>query len=104
MDEESNGDQVTNTSSDMEQDSSDATLPEDFFEKETARVNINVRSFRRLNHDPDGISAKAVLDGVVERGILADDSTIQIKAVTFESFTGCGKDEEVTIIEIIEGE
>lgn len=96
--DESNGDKATDTSPDMEQDTVDAALPEDFFEKETARVSINVRSTRRLNHDPDGISAKAVLDGIVARRVLTDDSTKQVSSVTFESFTGCSKGDEQTLI------
>lgn len=61
-------------------------------------VNIHVISYRKRKHDPDGISAKAVLDGVVRAGILADDSWEQVKAITFESRKT--KDEEKTLIEI----
>lgn len=61
------------------------------------RVNIRVISYRKRKHDPDGISVKAVLDGLVRRGVLQDDSTDQIKEITFESHKA---DEERTIIEI----
>lgn len=81
----------------------DAALPKDKFEEETSRVNIHVRSYRRLNADPEGISVKAALDGIVERGILPDDSSKQVKSVTFENITGCSKDEEQTFI-IITGD
>jgi Holliday junction resolvase RusA-like endonuclease len=60
-------------------------------------VNIRVISYRRLNHDPDGVSVKAVMDGIVRAGILADDSAKQVKKVTFESIIS---KEEKTIIEI----
>lgn len=60
-------------------------------------VNIRVISYRKRTHDPDGVSVKAVLDGIVRRGILADDSIKQVKSVTFESRKG---EEEKTIIEI----
>ena len=60
-------------------------------------VSIRVISYRKLKHDPDGVSAKAVLDGIVRAGILADDSTEQIKSITFESIKS---KEEKTIIEI----
>ena len=60
-------------------------------------VSIRVISYRKFKHDPEGVSVKAVLDGLVHAGILTDDSTKQIKEVTFESRKS--KDEK-TIIEI----
>ena len=60
-------------------------------------VNIRVISYRKRKHDPDGVSVKAVLDGIVRRGILADDSTDQINEVTFKSIIS---KEEKTVIEI----
>ena len=73
-------------------------------EKEAARfdslVNITVTSYRKRKHDPDGISVKAVLDGLVREGILPDDSTSEVKEVRFTSVI-CGKGEdERTVIEI----
>ena len=62
-------------------------------------VNIHVISYRKLKHDPDGVSVKAVLDGIVRAGILPDDSTEQVKSITFESRKS---KEEKTIIEITE--
>jgi len=66
------------------------------------RVNINVVSYRRVNHDPDGISAKAVIDGIVRAGLLPDDSAKEVKKVTFESFICKKGEEERTEIEILE--
>jgi Holliday junction resolvase RusA-like endonuclease len=62
-------------------------------------VNIKVISYRWRNHDTDGVSIKAVLDGIVHAGILTDDSAKQVKKVTFESIKS---KEEKTIIEIEE--
>lgn len=89
---------LADTNADLESYLSNAALPADKFEEETSRVSIHVRSFRRLNADPEGVSVKAALDGVVERGILADDSSKQVKAITFENITGCSKEEERTLI------
>ena len=58
-------------------------------------VTIRVISYRKRNHDPDGISAKAVLDGLVRAGILTDDSSKQVRSITFESRKA---DEERTLI------
>ncbi|MGD9381887.1 MAG: hypothetical protein PVI03_05525 [Candidatus Thorarchaeota archaeon] len=101
---EDNSNPLTNPLAYLESDPRYATLPKDKFEEETSRVNIHVRSYRRLNADPEGVSAKAAIDGIVERGILADDSSKQVKAVTFENITGCSKDEEQTFIIITEGD
>jgi len=103
VNEEDNSSGLTNTNANLESYFIDAALPEDKFEEETSRASIHVRSYRRLNTDPDGISIKAALDAVVERGILDDDSSKQIKSITFENFTGCSKDEERTLIIITEG-
>ena len=63
-------------------------------------VNITVISHRKFNHDPDGVSAKAVLDGLTREGFLHDDSAKEVRQVTFKSFI-CKKGErERTIIEI----
>ncbi len=69
--------------------------------KETPRFNspvhIHVTSYRKYRHDPDNISLKAVLDGIVEIGLLSGDTSKQIKTITFES---CKSKDERTIIEI----
>ena len=81
----------------MEQDTSDAPVAEKDATGFDTRVNIHVISYRKLKHDPDGVSVKAVLDGIVRAGILTDDSTEQVKSITFESRKS---KEEKTIIEI----
>ena len=73
-----------------------ATLPADETPAFDTPVNIRVISYRKLKHDPDGVSVKAVLDGIVRAGILADDSSKQIKKVTFESRKS--KDERTVIV------
>ena len=85
---------------DMEQNISDAALSAHGFTEMDTLVSIRVISYRKLKHDPDGISAKAVIDGLVHAGILTDDSTKQVKEVTFESKKS---KEERTIIEIDDG-
>ena len=91
---------ITVPVADMEQDSWNAALSKNGASAFDSCVNILVISYRRLNHDTDGVSVKAVLDGLVHAGILADDSSKQVKTVTFESRkTGKGEAEK-TIIEI----
>lgn len=88
---------VASTITDLEPDTFNDTLGAKKSPAHDSRFSIYVRSYRRLNHDPDGISAKAAIDGIVARGILPDDSAKEVKEVRFESFID---DEEQTIIEI----
>lgn len=61
------------------------------------RFRIHVHSRRRRLADPDGISVKAAIDGLVKGGILRDDSAKYISAVTFtQEFSKL----EETIIEV----
>lgn len=82
----------------LEQNSSDEPLAEKEAERLDTRVYITVRSYRKHKHDPDGISVKAVLDGIVRAGLLSDDSTKEVKSVKFESVIT--KEKEKTVIEI----
>ena len=82
---------------DLEPDAGHAALPTQEAPRFDSPVHIRVISYRKLNHDPDGVSVKAVLDGIVRAGILADDSAKQIAEITFESRKS--KDER-TVIEI----
>ena len=66
-----------------------------------SRVNIKVTSYRKRKHDPDGVSAKYVIDGLVRRGVLSDDSTQEVRQVTFKSIIS---DEEKTKIEITDND
>lgn len=81
----------------MEPDSSHAPVAEEKTARFDSRVIITVTSYRKAKHDPDGISVKAVLDGIVRAGILVDDSTQQVKSIKFESIKS---KEEKTIITI----
>ncbi len=57
---------------------------------------ITVHSKRTRLCDPDGISAKAVIDGLVLGGLLRDDSAKCVKEVSFTQEVG----EDETIIDI----
>ena len=61
-------------------------------------VCIIVNSYRKRLCDPDGISAKAVIDGIVKAGILSDDTTKQISEVRFKQTKIKTKEEEKTEI------
>jgi Holliday junction resolvase RusA-like endonuclease len=79
----------------LEPDTGNAVLSKDETPTFHSPVTIRVISYRKLNHDPDGVSVKAVLDGIVALGILTDDSAKQVSEITFESRKS--KDERTTI-------
>ncbi len=64
-------------------------------------VTIFVHSIRKRMCDMDGISAKAVIDGLVKEGVLWDDNPCFVKEVRFTQEKG---KEEKTIITITDEE
>ena len=65
------------------------------------RFSLHIHSIRKRLADPDGISAKAAIDGIVKAGLLEDDSTKEIKEIIYSQEKG---DEEKTIITLTIGE
>ena len=86
---------------DLESPPSNASVAKEKAKGLDSRVAITVTSYRKRVHDPDGISVKAVLDGIVRAGLLPDDSTKYVKEVTFKSIIS---KEEKTVIEITTSE
>lgn len=79
-----------------------------FRENETTQVDtpvsIHIHSIRGRAVDPDGISAKACIDGLVHAGVLADDTAKQVKEVTFSQGKSGKTKTEYTVIDIYESE
>jgi hypothetical protein len=65
-----------------------------------ARCRVVVYSYRLRHTDPDGISAKALLDAVIEAGIHQDDSSKFCESFTSKVIKIKKPDEEKTILEI----
>ena len=60
-----------------------ATLAKGKGDKMDKRACIAVHSKRKRLADPDGISAKAVIDGLVLGGVLSDDNAKCVREVSF---------------------
>ena len=58
--------------------------------KQTKRVKLLFEIFYKKNvrHDPDNCCAKFFCDGLVHAGVLADDSTRQVKEVAIKMHIG----------------
>jgi len=90
------GNRIAVPSPHLEQNPSHAPVVAEEAQGLDSRVDIRVISYRKRKHDPDGISVKAVLDGIVRAGLLPDDSTEQVRRITFESIKT--KEDEKTVI------
>ena len=66
----------------------------------TAPTVIHVHSVRKRLTDADGLSFKAVLDGIVHAGILTDDSPKYVKQIWFSQEKGRPEETIITIEEI----
>lgn len=89
------GDKVTNPDAIVEQDLGYEPLAAKKGEGLCSQVRIVVYHFRKRKIDPDNLSIKAVLDGAVSVGILADDTSFEIKEITHKQFKA---DDEKTYI------
>ena len=90
-------DNTTLPPSDMESHPCDAPLGKEEIKGFTSPVSIHVHSIRSRSTDADGISAKAVIDGIVKTGLLVDDSPKYVKQVSYSQEKGSP---EITIIEV----
>ncbi len=97
-----NSNRATLSTTNVEPNTGDESVATKEFTGFNTLVNITVTSYRYRNHDPDGICFKAVLDGIVRRGILADDSTKEVKKISYESIIIQRDQKEKTLITIEE--
>lgn len=70
----------------------------------TSPVSIHIHSKRKREVDADGVSGKAVIDGLVYSGLLEDDRPQYVKEITYSQEKIPTKGEEETIITIMEVE
>ena len=90
-------DNIANSITNMEQDHCNDLAGANEATPFDSLVRVHFHSVRKRLADSDGISGKACLDGIVEAGILHDDSPAYVKDVTHSQEKG---KEEYTIITI----
>lgn len=83
---------------DVEPDTGDAPVAAVESPAFHSRVHIEVVSFRWRLADPDGVSAKAAIDGLVNCGILRDDSAKEVASVSYRQVKVKTREEEKTRI------
>jgi hypothetical protein len=90
---------VANTSANLEQNhthAANAALQNGLF---NCPVRIAIHSVRQKLADSDGISAKAAIDGIVEAGVLKNDTPKEVENVSYSQDQG---EKEYTVITITE--
>ena len=63
-------------------------------------ARITITSRRKRQCDVDGISAKAIIDGLVHCGILQDDGPQFVKEIRYKQEKVSSEADEVTVVEI----
>ena len=91
---------ATGKASNLERYISDGHKTKNAVQTFDAPVCIHVHSIRKRLADSDGISAKAAIDGLVDTGLLTDDSPKEVKQVSYSQEKTTG--EEKTIITVTE--
>jgi len=66
-------------------------------------VDIHIHSIRKRLADPDGISGKAAIDGIVKCGVLKDDSVKFVKEVRYSQEKGEPEETIITITAVERG-
>lgn len=67
-----------------------------------SRVRIAVHSRRRRLADPDGVSAKAVIDGLRAGGLIVDDSARYVEGVSYSQEKSKVEETVISVWEIQE--
>ena len=78
-----NENHITVSPADMEPDIGNAPFPEEATSRPDPPVRIHIHSLRHRLADADGISGKAVIDGLTHAGIFPSDSPENVKEVTY---------------------
>ena len=94
------GSDIADSAANVEPITSDESIRKSRSPAFDTRVDIRVVSYRTRLADADGISAKAAIDGLVHAGIIKDDSTKEVREVTYSQIKVKNKEDEKTVIQI----
>jgi len=64
-------------------------------------VSVRVHSYRCRLCDVDGVSGKALLDGLVHANVIADDSTKEVVEVLFKQTKVKNKSDEKVVVTVV---
>jgi hypothetical protein len=96
------GHNLASATADVERGAGHVAPPEVRRQALFAAAGLRIRSFRHRLADPDGVCAKWAIDGLIEAGVLPDDSARFVKSLTYEQTKIPASEPERTEIEIQE--
>ena len=94
------GDRVADSAPNVEQAASNEPIQAGRHSAFDTRVDIRIVSYRTRLADADGISAKAAIDGLVHAGVIRDDSTKEVREVSYSQIKVKNKEDEKTVMQI----
>ena len=94
------GDNASDSAPNLEPITSDESIRKGRRPAFDSRVDLRIVSYRTRLADADGISAKAAIDGLVYAGVIKDDSTKEVREVTYSQIRVKNKEDEKTVIQI----
>ena len=93
-------DSAADKATNMERITSNASLPACKSPLFDTQVGIRIHSYRTRLVDVDGVSAKYAIDGLVMGGIIANDTTKEVREVIYTQTKVKNKSQEKTEITI----
>lgn len=94
------GDNHSRKVADLERTAGNASLPTGKGPLFDSQVSLRVHSYRTRLVDVDGVSAKYAIDGLVMGGVIANDTTKEVREVIYSQTKVKNKSEEKTVITI----
>lgn len=94
------GDNSSNTNANVEQAPVSECKGKDTYQKDGQVCRVYVHNIRHKLADSDNISGKALLDGIVEEGILRDDTPKEVEFVRHTQEKIPKTEEEITIVRL----
>lgn len=88
---------ITVRFADVESDTQHGLTAKNVDKEVRPRFRIHVHSRRRRLCDPDGVCAKSAIDGLVQGGLLPDDSAEYIDSVTFSQEKSVDEETIITV-------
>lgn len=96
----SGGSKATDCVADLESDTRYETILKNKVTSFNTPVSIHIHSTRKRLVDADSVSAKAAIDGLVNAGLLEDDSSEFVQEVSYSQEKGEPEETTITVREV----
>lgn len=96
-------DHIASALADMEQNTGNVSERKNTVAAYDSPCCLHIHSIRKRLADPDGISAKAAIDGLVLVGLFRSDSAKEIQEVTYSQEIGSPEQTVITLCDYEQG-